>query len=264
MLIGVPAETRANEARVAATPETVKKYVAAGHSVCVERGAGAAASFPDEAYAAAGAMLGERAAAYAAEIVLKVQAPDSDELPQMKRGAVLVGMLDPFGRRTGLQRPGGGRRDRLRAGGRAAHHARAEPGRAVLAGQHIAGYKAVLVAAATRTQRFLPMLMTAAGTVKAARVLVHPWARAWRGCRRSPPAKRLGRRDRGRPTCARAVKEQIESLGGEVRRRALRDRGGAARRPRAPAATRGRCRANVAGAGRQAEVARSARRRPTW
>ncbi len=96
MLIGVPAETRANEARVAATPETVKKYVAAGHSVCVERGAGAAASFPDEAYAAAGATLGERAAAYAAEIVLKVQAPDSDELPQMKRGAVLVGMLDPF------------------------------------------------------------------------------------------------------------------------------------------------------------------------
>ncbi|MDC6130631.1 NAD(P)(+) transhydrogenase (Re/Si-specific) subunit alpha, partial [Burkholderia gladioli] len=92
MLIGVPAETRANEARVAATPETVKKYVAAGHSVCVERGAGAAASFPDEAYAAAGATLGERAAAYAAEIVLKVQAPDSDELPQMKRGAVLITM----------------------------------------------------------------------------------------------------------------------------------------------------------------------------
>ncbi|MBN3728561.1 NAD(P)(+) transhydrogenase (Re/Si-specific) subunit alpha, partial [Burkholderia sp. Ac-20379] len=70
MQIGVPVETRAHEARVAATPETVKKYVAAGHAVSVERGAGAAASYPDDAYAAAGATLAERAAVYAADLVL--------------------------------------------------------------------------------------------------------------------------------------------------------------------------------------------------
>ncbi|WP_017920682.1 Re/Si-specific NAD(P)(+) transhydrogenase subunit alpha [Burkholderia gladioli] len=207
MLIGVPAETRANEARVAATPETVKKYVAAGHSVCVERGAGAAASFPDEAYAAAGATLGERAAAYAAEIVLKVQAPDSDELPQMKRGAVLVGMLDPFNAEQAA---------RLAAAGVTGFALEAAPRTTraqsldVLSSQaNIAGYKAVLVAAALYP-RFLPMLMTAAGTVKAARVLVLGAGVA--GLQAIATAKRLGaviEASDVRP----AVKEQIESLG---------------------------------------------------
>lgn len=190
MLIGVSAETRANEARVAATPETVKKYVAAGHSVCVERGAGAAASFPDEAYAA--------------EIVLKVQAPDSDELPQMKRGAVLVGMLDPFNAEQAA---------RLAAAGfalKAAPRTTRAQSLDVLSSQaNIAGYKAVLVAAALYP-RFLPMLMTAAGTVKAARVLVLGAGVA--GLQAIATAKRLGaviEASDVRP----AVKEQIESLG---------------------------------------------------
>ncbi|MDC6130012.1 Re/Si-specific NAD(P)(+) transhydrogenase subunit alpha, partial [Burkholderia gladioli] len=193
--------------RVAATPETVKKYVAAGHSVCVERGAGAAASFPDEAYAAAGATLGERAAAYAAEIVLKVQAPDSDELPQMKRGAVLVGMLDPFNAEQAA---------RLAAAGVTGFALEAAPRTTraqsldVLSSQaNIAGYKAVLVAAALYP-RFLPMLMTAAGTVKAARVLVLGAGVA--GLQAIATAKRLGaviEASDVRP----AVKEQIESLG---------------------------------------------------
>ena len=84
MHIGVPAETRAHEARVAATPETVKKYVAAGHRVTVERGAGSAASLTDDAFAAAGAELADAATALGAELVLKVQSPDEAELAMMK------------------------------------------------------------------------------------------------------------------------------------------------------------------------------------
>ncbi|RQS70893.1 NAD(P)(+) transhydrogenase (Re/Si-specific) subunit alpha, partial [Burkholderia sp. Bp8963] len=96
MHIGVPAETRANEARVAATPETVKKYASAGHHVSVAKGAGTAASYPDDAYAAAGAELTEQSAAFAADIVLKVQAPTDAEMASLKRGSVLIGMLEPF------------------------------------------------------------------------------------------------------------------------------------------------------------------------
>ncbi|MFU2027289.1 NAD(P)(+) transhydrogenase (Re/Si-specific) subunit alpha, partial [Bordetella avium] len=96
MRIGIPKETRDGETRVAATPETVKKYVTVGHAVVVEQGAGERARYRDEDYAAAGASLTDRAAALGSELVLKVRAPDADELRLMRRGAVLVGMLDPF------------------------------------------------------------------------------------------------------------------------------------------------------------------------
>ena len=96
MHIGVPAETRAYETRVAATPETVKKYVSQGHRVTVQSGAGTGASFPDDAFAAAGAELVDAQTAFGADLVLKVQSPTAAELPLVKRGAVLVGMLDPF------------------------------------------------------------------------------------------------------------------------------------------------------------------------
>ena len=96
MHIGVPAETRPYETRVAATPETVKKYVSQGHRVTVQSGAGTAASYLDDAYAAAGAELVDAPTAFGAEIVLKVQSPTDSELPLLKRGAVLVGMLEPF------------------------------------------------------------------------------------------------------------------------------------------------------------------------
>jgi H+-translocating NAD(P) transhydrogenase subunit alpha len=207
MHIGVPAETRANEARVAATPETVKKYVAAGHRVTVERGAGERASFPDAAYEAAGAALGDAAAALAAELVLKVQAPADAELAHLTRGATLVGMLDPFN----AEQAG-----RLAAAGVTGFALEAAPRTTraqsldVLSSQaNIAGYKAVLVAAALYP-RFLPMLMTAAGTVKAARVLILGAGVA--GLQAIATAKRLGaviEASDVRP----AVKEQIESLG---------------------------------------------------
>ncbi|KWI49713.1 NADP transhydrogenase subunit alpha [Burkholderia pseudomultivorans] len=207
MHIGVPAETRANESRVAATPETVKKYAAAGHRVSVAHGAGAAASYPDEAYAAAGAELTDQSAALGADLVLKVQAPTEAELPLLKRGAVLVGMLDPFN---------GEQAARLAAAGVTGFALEAAPRTTraqsldVLSSQaNIAGYKAVLVAASLYP-RFLPMLMTAAGTVKAARVLILGAGVA--GLQAIATAKRLGaviEASDVRP----AVKEQIESLG---------------------------------------------------
>ena len=207
MHIGVPAETRANETRVAATPETVKRYVGQGHRVTVQAGAGVAASFPDDMYAAVGAELVDAAAAFGAELVLKVQSPSVSELPFMKRGAVLVGMLDPFNQDNAA---------RLAEAGLTAFALEAAPRvtRAqtldVLSSQaNIAGYKAVLIAA-NLYPRFMPMLMTAAGTVKAARVLVLGAGVA--GLQAIATARRLGaviEASDVRP----AVKEQIESLG---------------------------------------------------
>jgi NAD(P) transhydrogenase subunit alpha len=98
MRIGVPAETRDGETRVAATAETVKKLVGAGHQLLVERGAGVAASQTDEAFAAAGATLTSAEEALGAELVLKVRTPQAHELSRMQSGAALVGMLNPFDR----------------------------------------------------------------------------------------------------------------------------------------------------------------------
>jgi len=209
MHIGIPQETRAGETRVAATPETVKKYVAQGHQVTVQSGAGVRASLPDAAYEAVGARIGTAAEALGAELVLTVRAPEEAELAQMKRGAALVGMLNPFDAENNA---------RLAAAGITAFALEAAPRTTraqsmdVLSSQaNIAGYKAVLVAA-HHYQRFMPMLMTAAGTVKAARVLILGAGVA--GLQAIATAKRLGaviEASDVRP----AVKEQIESLGGK-------------------------------------------------
>ncbi|WP_233862256.1 Re/Si-specific NAD(P)(+) transhydrogenase subunit alpha [Paraburkholderia adhaesiva] len=207
MHIGVPAETRANESRVAATPETVKKYVAQGHSVTVQSGAGVPASFPDEAYAVVGAQIADAAAAFGADLVLKVQSPSVSELAFMKRGAVVVGMLDPFNAENAAQLAGAGvTAFALEAAPRTT---RAQSLDVLSSQANIAGYKAVLVAA-NLYPRFMPMLMTAAGTVKAARVLVLGAGVA--GLQAIATARRLGaviEASDVRP----AVKEQIESLG---------------------------------------------------
>ncbi|THG85321.1 Re/Si-specific NAD(P)(+) transhydrogenase subunit alpha [Pseudomonas sp. A-1] len=207
MQIGIPFETHAGETRVAATPETVKKLIAQGHQVIVQSGAGGAASIPDDAYAAVGAHLGDAAAALGAALVLKVAAPSPDELALMQSGAVLVGMLNPFDSANIA---------RMAEHGITAFALEAAPrtSRAqsldVLSSQaNIAGYKAVLLAA-HHYPRFMPMLMTAAGTVKAARVLVLGAGVA--GLQAIATAKRLGaviEASDVRP----AVKEQIESLG---------------------------------------------------
>ena len=96
MRIGVPRETCPGETRVAVTPETAKKLRAQGHEMVLEPGAGLASACPDAAYEAVGAVIGSREEALGADLVLKVRAPQADELPLLKPGATLVGMLDPF------------------------------------------------------------------------------------------------------------------------------------------------------------------------
>ena len=207
MLIGVPLETAVGETRVAATPETVKKLVAQGHRVVVQSGAGVAASCTDAAYEQAGADLGDRSAALGAALVLKVRSPQADELSLMGRGAAVVGMLEPF-HRPGLEA--------LAAAGLTGFALEAAPRTTraqsldVLSSQaNIAGYKAVMVAA-NHYPRLFRMLMTAAGTIKAARVVILGVGVA--GLQAIATAKRLGaviEASDVRPS----VKEQVESLG---------------------------------------------------
>jgi NAD(P) transhydrogenase subunit alpha len=167
--IGTPAETLSGETRVAATPETVRKLVGKGHRVVVQTGAGELAGQTDPSYQEAGAELGHAAAALGADLVLKVRAPSSDELRRFKQGAVLVGMLNPFDSENNARMANAGvTAFALEAAPRSTRAQNLD----VLSSQaNIAGYKAVMLAA-NRYQRFVPMPMTAAGTVKAARVLV--------------------------------------------------------------------------------------------
>jgi len=169
MLIGVPLETAAGETRVAVTPETAKKLKAQGHVLRVQSGAGVAASATDEANVAAGAEIVDRAAALGADLVLKVRAPLSDELGLMKPGAVLVGMLNPFDR-DGLAKLAAAKLTSF-ALEAAPRTTRAQSMDVLSSQANIAGYKAVMIAA-DKYQRLFPMLMTAAGTIKAARVVV--------------------------------------------------------------------------------------------
>jgi len=209
MLIGIPTETTVGETRVAITPETVKKLKAQGHTLRIQSGAGVAASVTDAAYLAAGADITDAAGALGCELVLKVRSPSDAETPLMKPGAALVGMLNPFDT-PGLQR--------LAAAGLTSFALEAAPRTTraqsmdVLSSQaNIAGYKAVMIAA-DKYQRFFPMLMTAAGTVKAARVVILGVGVA--GLQAIATAKRLGaviEASDVRPS----VKEQVESLGGK-------------------------------------------------
>lgn len=206
MQIGVPLETHAGETRVSATPETVKKLIGQGHQVIVQSGAGVNASQPDSAYEAAGATIGSAAEAFGADLVLKVVAPSAAELAQMKSGAVLVGMLNPSTTRTSPAWPSAASPP---SPSRPRRASRAQSLDVLSSQANIAGYKAVMLAA-NHYPRFMPMLMTAAGTVKAARVLILGAGVA--GLQAIATAKRLGaviEASDVRP----AVKEQIESLG---------------------------------------------------
>jgi NAD(P) transhydrogenase subunit alpha len=207
MLIGVPAETIAGESRVAATPETIKKLVKQGHQVRVQAGAGTGAHITDDALREAGAEVVDAAAAWGTEMVLKVRAPTAAEVGQMKAGTVLIGMLEPFDP-AGLERLAGAQITGFAL--EAAPRTTCAQSMDVRSSQaNIAGYKAVIIAA-DRYQKFFPMLMTAAGTVKAARVVILGVGVA--GLQAIATAKRLGaviEASDVRPS----VKEQIESLG---------------------------------------------------
>src|SRR3954454_3360463 len=208
MRIGVPKETAPGEQRVALVPEVVAKLKAGGLEVVVERGAGAAASFTDEAYAEAGATLGSREDAFGAEVVVKVAPPSAEEASLLRADAVFIGFLAPLTDPDGVAR--------LRDRGVTAFAmesvpriTRAQAMDALSSQATVSGYKAALLAA-ERLPLFFPMLMTAAGTIPPAKVLVLGAGVA--GLQAIATARRLGAVVTGfdvRPV----VREQIESLG---------------------------------------------------
>jgi len=212
MKIAVLKETVAGERRVAATPETVKKFIGLGASVAVEAGAGAGASIADSAYAEAGAEVGTRAATLkGADLVLFVQATDADALKGATAGAGAVGMFDPFRSK-----------DKVAAYASAGWRAmamefvpritRAQSMDVLSSQANLAGYKAVLDATA-EYGRALPMMMTAAGTISAARIFVMGVGVA--GLQAIATARRLGAVVSATDVRS-AVKEQIESLGAKA------------------------------------------------
>ena len=208
MLIGVPAETDPGETRVAATPETAQKFAALGAEVTIEHGAGAKAGFPDADYKSAGARVVSPDEALGADVVLKVRRPNAAEIARLKPGAVVIATMDPHGHRDAIE---------AMAGARAAAFAmellpritRAQVMDVLSSQANLAGYRAVIDAAA-EYGRAMPMMMTPAGTVPAAKLFVMGVGVA--GLQAIATARRLGAvvtANDVRP----ATKEQVESLG---------------------------------------------------
>ncbi|MDO5505628.1 MAG: NAD(P) transhydrogenase subunit alpha [Pseudoxanthomonas suwonensis] len=212
VVLAVARETAPGERRVALTPETCRKLVAAGVQVRIEQGSGAGAAIGDEAYAQAGALLATDAASAldGADILLCVQAPSAERIAALKRGAVLIGMLHP--------EADAARAAAIRDAGivafpleRLPRTTRAQAMDVLSSQAGMAGYKAVLIGAQL-APRFFPMLTTAAGTIRPSKVLVIGAGVA--GLQAIATARRLGAQVEGfdvRPE----VKEQIESLGGK-------------------------------------------------
>ena len=211
MQIGIPAEIIAGETRVAATPETVKKFIQAGHQVVVQTGAGVYASVPDASFSAAGAsIVNDATAAYASDIILKVQAPTADEIALIKEGASVVAMFDPY-RNANLAAFAAKKLSCFALELLPRTLSRAQNMDVLSSQSNLAGYKAVLLAA-NEYQRPFPMFMTSAGTVKPARVVIMGVGVA--GLQAIATAKRLGAVVEAtdlRPT----AKDQVESLGGK-------------------------------------------------
>ncbi len=217
MRVFIPKECSEGETRVAATPETVKQMVKAGLEVVIERGAGDAAAFSDAGYEEQGAKLEDDAAAAlsAADLVLKVAPPEKrasglDEARALKKGAVLIGMLAPYAGADMVRALADGEVSSL-AMEFVPRITRAQKMDALSSQANIAGYKAVLLAAA-HLPKYFPLLMTAAGTIKPARVVVMGAGVA--GLQAIATAKRLGAVVEASDIRA-AVKEQVESLGGK-------------------------------------------------
>src|ERR1700716_2116392 len=205
MKVGVTRETAPGERRVALVPETAAKLAAAGFEVVVEPGAGDAASFPDDTYAEAGVPLGSRGDA---DAVVKVRKPDEAEEARLRDGQLLIGFLDPLADREGVERLASGAVIPF-AMESIPRTTRAQSMDALSSQATVGGYKGALLAA-EHLPRFFPMLMTAAGTVPPAKVLVIGAGVA--GLQAIATARRLGAIVTGfdvRP----AVPEQAESLG---------------------------------------------------
>lgn len=210
MKIAVPRESEAVETRVAATPDTVKKLIALGATVSVEKGAGTSSRILDADYEAVGATIAADAAATLADadVVLKVRRPNADELKAMKKGAMVIATMDPHGHEKDVQAM-------AKAGVTAfamefmPRITRAQVMDVLSSQANLAGYQAVIEASA-EYDRAMPMMMTAAGTVPAARVFVMGAGVA--GLQAIATARRMGAVVTAtdvRP----AAKEQVESLG---------------------------------------------------
>jgi proton-translocating NAD(P)+ transhydrogenase subunit alpha len=208
MRIGVPREVADGERRVALVPDAVRRLVADGVEVAIEEGAGDGAAFPDGAYEEAGAHIAASGAAWEADLVVKVQRPVDGEIERVRTGCVLVGLLQPLAD-LDLARSLAERGTTAFSLDSIPRITRAQPMDALSSQATVAGYKAVLIAAAS-TGKFFPMLTTAAGTIPPARVLVLGAGVA--GLQAIATARRLGAVVSAydvRPV----VKEQVESLG---------------------------------------------------
>jgi NAD(P) transhydrogenase subunit alpha len=206
--IAVLKESAPGETRVAAVPETVKKVVGLGHTVVIQQGAGESASAPDDLYKAAGAEIAADGAIGSADLVFKVRRPTDNEIGAMRAGAGFVSLLEPYGDRAGIERLAKAKVEAL-AMEFIPRISRAQSMDALSSQANLAGYRAVIEAAALYGRAF-PMMMTAAGTVAAAKVFVMGVGVA--GLQAIATARRLGAVVSAtdvRP----ATKEQVASLG---------------------------------------------------
>jgi NAD(P) transhydrogenase subunit alpha len=209
MQIGVPKESVAGERRVALVPDVVRKLTGQGHEVVVERGAGAEAMIPDAQFEDAGATLADDPEkVFAADVVLNVAPPTAEEIARLKRGSVVIGFLAPLTNAEGVRA--------LAAAGVTSFAmeaipriSRAQSMDALSSQANISGYRSALIGA-QELGRFFPMLMTAAGTIRPATVLVLGAGVA--GLQAIATARRLGAVLQGFDVRS-AVKEQVESLG---------------------------------------------------
>lgn len=209
MQIGIPTETVVGESRVAATPETVKKLIGAGHNVVIQRNAGVKAAYIDSAYEQVGAKIVDDAYT-GSQLVLKVRAPKGEEIQKLAPNTTVVAMFDPY-RNTELDQFAAQQVSAFALELLPRTLSRAQNMDVLSSQANLAGYKSVLLAAA-EYQRMFPMLMTAAGTVKPARVVIMGVGVA--GLQAIATAKRLGAIVEAtdlRPT----AKDQVESLGGK-------------------------------------------------
>tara|TARA_B100000787_G_scaffold48655_1_gene34992 strand:- start:298 stop:1422 length:1125 start_codon:yes stop_codon:yes gene_type:complete len=207
MIIGILKETLSGEARVAATPETVKKMLLLKSDVLVEEGAGDLAAIPDKMFVEAGATISNRSNVLKADLILQVRPPEVKDLERLTSKQYVVGLLEPFNEK--LTKDFLDKKITAFALEALPRNTRAQSMDVLSSQANIAGYKAVILAA-DYYKKFMPMLMTAAGTVKAARVMVLGAGVA--GLQAIATAKRLGaivEASDVRPS----VKEQIESLG---------------------------------------------------
>lgn len=208
MRVGVPKETAEGEQRVALVPEVIKKLSAAGHEVVVQPGAGAGAMIPDAHFADAGATLSDDV--WSSDVVVKVAPPTSEEIAKLGSGTLLVGFLEPLTNGAVINSLAGAKVTAF-AMEAIPRITRAQSMDALSSQSNVAGYKAVLLAT-NEIGRFMPMLMTAAGTIRPAKVLVLGAGVA--GLQAIATARRLGAVVVGYDVRS-AVKEQVESLGAQ-------------------------------------------------